>query len=96
MRNPLNKRFFREIKNNFARHFVLFLLLIVTIGEVSGFLVSDHSLITAYEDSFSNDNIEDGNFTSADKLTEDQVRSVEENRVKLYDCLLYTSDAADE
>ncbi|MBS4899569.1 MAG: ABC transporter permease [Clostridiales bacterium] len=85
MRNPLNKRFFREIKNNFARHFVLFLLLIVTIGEVSGFLVSDHSLITAYEDSFSNDNIEDGNFTSADKLTEDQVRSVEENRVKLYE-----------
>ena len=77
MRNPLNKRFKREIKNGFGRYLVIFLLLFLSIGEVSGFLVVDHSLITAYENSFEKYNVEDGNFTSAAELSDEQRKETE-------------------
>ena len=43
MKNPLNKRYFRELKNDFGKYIALCLFLIVTIGFCSGFLVADGS-----------------------------------------------------
>ena len=85
MRNPLNKRFKREIKNGFGRYLVIFLLLFLSIGEVSGFLVVDHSLITAYENSFEKYNVEDGNFTSAAELSDEQRKETENEGVVLFE-----------
>lgn len=89
MRNPLNKRFKREIKNGFGRYLVIFLLLFFSIGEVSGFLVADHSLVTAYNEGFEKYNVEDGNFTSGEKLSDEQVSETEGEGVKLYENYYY-------
>ena len=58
MKNPLNKRYFRELKNDFGKYIALCLFLIVTIGFCSGFLVADGSTKGAYDESFEKYNIE--------------------------------------
>ncbi len=62
MKNPLNKRILRELKSDFGKYAVIFLFMIATIGFVSGFLVADNSMQTAYDKSFEKYNIEDGHF----------------------------------
>ena len=39
MRSPLNKRLFRELRGEFGKYLVIFILMTLTIGMVSGFLV---------------------------------------------------------
>ena len=39
MKNPLNKRLPREFRKDFGKYLVIFLLLVITIGFVSGFLL---------------------------------------------------------
>ena len=85
MRDPLNKRFIRELRSGIGRYLVIFILLVISIGEVSGFLVADNSLIHAYEESFDKYNVEDGNFTSATKLTSQQKEKLEEEKIKVYE-----------
>lgn len=68
MKNPLNKRWLRDLKSDIGKYLVIFILLALTIGFVSGFLVADNSMIIAYNDSFAKYNIEDGNFTLSKKL----------------------------
>lgn len=67
MKNPLRKRLLRELKSELGKYLVIFLLLVGTIGFVSGFLVADGSMIRAYNEGFEKYNIEDGNFRLADK-----------------------------
>ena len=43
MKNPLNKRYFRELKNDFGKYIALCLFLIVTIGFCSGILFAEGS-----------------------------------------------------
>lgn len=85
MKNPLNKRYVRELKAEIGKYLVIFLLMTGTIGFVSGFLVADGSMIAAYNESFDKYNIEDGNFCAAEKLSEEQERAVEDMEVSLYD-----------
>lgn len=86
MRNPLNKRLPRELKSEFGKYLVIFLLLIGSIGFVSGFLVADGSMIRAYDESFEKYNIEDGNFRTAKKIKSTQKEAIEnEGKVSLYD-----------
>ena len=48
MKNPLSKRLLRELKDDFGKYAVIFLLLVFSIGLISGFLVADGSMIKAY------------------------------------------------
>ena len=59
MKNPLRKRFFRELREEIGKYLVVFILMAATIGFVSGFLVADGSMLTAYNNSFQKYNIED-------------------------------------
>ena len=52
VKNPLRKRLFRELKQDFGKYMVVFTFIFATIAMVSGFLVSDISLKTAYDESF--------------------------------------------
>ena len=45
MKSPLRKRLPRELKSEFGKYLVIFLLLIISIGFVSGFLVADPRII---------------------------------------------------
>ena len=50
MRNPLSKRLPREIKGDLGKYLVIFFLMILSIGFISGFLVADNSMLKAYQD----------------------------------------------
>ena len=52
MKNPLRKRTFRELKEDFSKYLVIFLFMTLTIGFISGFLVAAGSMKTAYDESF--------------------------------------------
>ena len=60
MKNPLRKRLPRELKGELGKYLVVFILMVLTIGMVSGFLVADGSMIVAYNDGFEKYNIENG------------------------------------
>lgn len=69
MKNPLRKRIPRELKGEFGKYLVVFLLMVLTIGFVSGFLVADGSMLKAYNESFDKYNIENGNFVLRKRFT---------------------------
>ena len=85
MRNPLNKRIFREIKSEIGKYAVIFLFMTALISIVSGFLIGDESLKTAYNESFEKYNVEDGNFELAQKADADTIKSIEDEKVKLFE-----------
>ena len=85
MKSPLRKRLPRELKSEIGKYLVVFILMVATIGFVSGFLVADGSMITAYNESFEKYNIEDGNFRTAEQIYKNQREEIEKLGVKLYD-----------
>lgn len=85
MKNPLNKRFIRELKQEAGKYLVIFILLVTIIGFVSGFLVADGSMRITYDGSFEKYNIEDGYFDVSKEMTENQKAAVEENDVTVYE-----------
>ena len=85
MKNPLTKRLPRELKSEFGKYLVIFLLLIISIGFVSGFLVADGSMIRTYNEGFQKYNIENGHFQIAKKATTSQIQAIEENDITLYE-----------
>ena len=82
--NPLRHRYLRELRTEFGKYLVIFLLLIFTIGFISGFLVADGSMIIAYNDSFEKYRIEDGNFRTDEEISKSNRRDIEELGVTLY------------
>lgn len=83
-KNPLSHRFFRELKEDFAKYLVIFLLMAFSIAEVSGFLVADESMVKAYNESFEKYRIEDGHFEVQDELGSSNIRRIEENGITIY------------
>ena len=89
MKNPLNRRILRELRESLGKYLVIFILLASSIGFVSGFLVADTSMITAYNESFDRYKIEHGNFRTAKFLNKAQKKAVESFGITLYD-MFYT------
>ena len=78
MRNPLNKRFLRELKGELAKYIVIFVFMTAVIGLISGFLIADGSMYDAY-------NIEDGNFELYSKADESVIDKLEKENVTIYE-----------
>lgn len=85
MKNPLNKRLLRELRSEAGKYAVIAILLIATIGFVSGFLVADYSMIAAYKEGFEKYHIEDGHFRVENALNRAQVKALTDAGVTLYD-----------
>ena len=85
MKNPLRKRLSRELKGELGKYLVVFILMVASIGFVSGFLVADNSMLIAYNEGFEKYNIEDGNFRTAEQVHKTQREEIEALGVKLYD-----------
>ena len=85
MKTPLNKRLLRELRSDVGKYIVIFILLVLSIGFVSGFLVAGDSMITAYNESFDKYNVEDGNFRTEDKLTDTEKDWIEKENVTVYE-----------
>ena len=84
MKNPLNKRYLRELKSDFGKYAVIFIMLVISIGFCSGFLVADDSMIAAYNESFEKYNIENGNFVTGRPLNTYQKNTLEAEGLKIY------------
>lgn len=85
MKSPLRKRIPRELRAEFGKYLVVLILMISTIGFVSGFLVADGSMIQAYNEGFEKYNIEDGNFRVKKELTSSQKKDISAHNVTLYE-----------
>ena len=85
MRNPLNKRFLRELKGELAKYIVIFVFMTAVIGLISGFLIADGSMYDAYNKSFEKYNIEDGNFELYSKADESVIDKLEKENVTIYE-----------
>ena len=85
MKDPIRKRFWRELRDDAGKYIALFLFLTLTIGFVSGFMVADGSMIRAYDESFEKYNIEDGHFTAAAPLDDAALAVLEKDTgVQIY------------
>lgn len=85
MKSPLRKRIPRELRAEFGKYLVVLILMISTIGFVSGFLVADGSMIQAYNEGFEKYNIEDGNFRVKKELTSSQKKNISAHNVTLHE-----------
>lgn len=85
MRNPLNKRFLRELKGELAKYIVIFVFMTAVIGIISGFLIADGSMYDTYNKSFEKYNIEDGNFELYSKAEESVIDKLEKENVTIYE-----------
>ena len=85
MKNPLRKRLPRELKGELGKYLVVFILMVLTIGMVSGFLVADGSMIVAYNDGFDKYNIENGNFRTNQQIYKSQKEEIQNLGIKLYE-----------
>lgn len=94
MKNPLNRRIWRELKQEFGKYLVIFLLLAGSIGFVSGFLVADGSMIIAYQNSFEDYTVEDGNFLAGSRLGQKEAEKIEACGVSLYENFYVEEEAS--
>ncbi len=79
MKNPLRKRWLRDLKSELGKYIALFLFLFLTISFVAGFLVADNSMKVIYANSFSDYDIENGHFIVENALTDAEIASLEKN-----------------
>ena len=73
------------MKTEIGKYIVIFILLVTTIGFVSGFLVADNSMLLAYNEGFQKYNIEDGHFVTEKKMNRAQLKSVAASGNTLYE-----------
>lgn len=86
MRNPLNKRIPKELKQEFGKYFVIFAFLVMLIGIISGFLVATHSMQVAADEAWETYNIENGHFTFDREPEQDLLDEIsKEADITIYD-----------
>lgn len=85
MKNPLIKRFPRELKSEFGKYLIIFLFIAGTISIVSGWNVAGNSMATAYDESFEKYSIEDGNFELYSEADEALISDLETDSLNIYE-----------
>ena len=85
MKNPLHKRYKRELRQDLGKYIAIFLFMVLSIGFISGFLVAGNSMIIAYDESFEKYNIEDGHVEFEEEADDSMMEEVEkEENVTFY------------
>ncbi len=85
MRNPLHKRYLRELKNDFGKYTALFLFIVIMIGFCSGMQVADNSMMTASNASYDKYTLEDGHFVLRDPAQEDLIEALRKEQTTAYE-----------
>ncbi len=85
MKNPLIKRFPRELKSEIGKYLVIFLFIAGTISIVSGWNVAGNSMSAAYDESFEKYSIEDGNFELYSEADESLISGMETDNLNIYE-----------
>lgn len=95
IKNPLNKRIIRELKQEIGKNLAIFIFIAATIGFISGFYVADNSMKYAYDESFEKYNIEDGNFELSEKISDIVEEKISEY-AKVYENFYIEKDIDDQ
>lgn len=86
MRNPLNKRFKRDLRSDAGKYAAIFLFIVFFIGAASGFMVADNSVFAQFKTTDSEYNVEDGHLAFNAQPSADVLSKIEtQNDLKLYD-----------
>lgn len=84
MRSPLKKRFKREIKHHAGRYAAIFLIYVVMVVIISGFLAVSGSVKTTLVEYLENNKVEDGRFSAASPLSEAAINAAEDLELHIY------------
>lgn len=85
VRNPLNHRYKRTLKIDFAKNFVIFFLIVLMVSAVSGFEITNNSVVKTIENNQILLNQESGYFEVKKKLNHSQVQLIEAEDLTLYE-----------
>lgn len=83
MKNPLIKRFPRELKSELGKYLIIFLFIAGTISIVSGWNVAGRSISKAYDESFEKYSIEDGNFELYSEADDSLISDLETDNLNI-------------
>ncbi|MBR4413511.1 MAG: permease [Lachnospiraceae bacterium] len=75
--NPLIKRVPKELLGEWRKYLVIFLLLSLTIGFVSGMYVANHSMLISIANANRDNKLEDGHFELEEKASEELIKAIE-------------------
>ena len=92
MKNPMNKRFLRELKSDIGKYIVIFLFIVMVVSVVSSFLEANAEVADAYNGSLEKNNVEDGH-VSFNYRPDDAVLDAIENQAGI---TLYKADFFEE
>ena len=92
MRNPLQKRVPKELIGEWRKYLVIFLLLAITIGFVSGMYVANNSMLSAIDESVTKYEMEYGHFELNRKADADLLAKLESGEKA--DVWAYATDEA--
>ena len=85
MKNPMNKRFLRELKADLGKYIVIFLFITMVVSVVSSFLVANSGVEKSYTKMLENNKVEDGHLNFNVVPDDSVISSIEENaNLKLY------------
>lgn len=84
MRNPLEKRFPRDLRSNKGRYVAIALILIVMISVISGFLAVSDGVIKAFKENQAACKVEDGLFTTYQELDGSVISQLKDKGVVVY------------
>lgn len=75
--NPLIKRVPKELLGEWRKYLVIFLLLSMTIGFVSGMYVANHSMLISIANANRDNKLEDGHFELEDEASDELIKAIE-------------------
>nr|MCR5846153.1 hypothetical protein [bacterium] len=84
MRNPLSKRFPRELKHNLGKYLGIFLMMVFATSFTSSFLLAASSIETILDDMDETYNVEDGRFVCDFEADDEAIDAVEALGVTVY------------
>lgn len=85
MRNPLRKRYTRDLKSNLGRYLSICLMLMVTIALMSGFLSVSDGVQEAFQQNRKVSKLEDGSFSSYNQISAETIHDLEKLGVSVYE-----------
>lgn len=82
---PMNKRVFRDLRENIGRYIGLFLLTVLAIGMLIGYIEGINSSLDKFDSYIEDNNLEDGLIETEKELSDIMFEDIENIGLKLYE-----------
>ena len=92
MKNPMNRRYLRELKGDFGKYLVIFLFIVMVVSVVSSFLVANAGVAKAYYGCMEKNHVENGHFAFNVRPDDELLESIS-SKAKI---TLYSADYFEE